>query len=217
MDGINRNADQIREANELYWESETSVNQIADRLGLSKGGLYAAIEPLSSDSFCPLCTARLVYLNRTALEKGHLQCSKCETEFSEKSRSATPTRRSGPSTKEGTPVEGRPPKATSSTTTAAAPAAPSVSPPETDEAPLATSNPTATHTAPESSLAAASTPATNGSHLAVTGGSREPTEELGDSYGMAAYDDDRASGQLKLSTAMLSLGVGLLLARVLRR
>ena len=94
MDGTESNEDQTREANELYWGSETSVNRIADRLGLSKGSLYAAIEPLPSESICPLCTAPLAYSNRTALEKGTLQCSSCGTEFAEKSRSAGARRKS---------------------------------------------------------------------------------------------------------------------------
>ena len=83
MDGIDRSEEQAQEANDLYWGSETSVNQIANRLGLSKGSLYAAIQPLPSDSICPLCQARLVYMNRTALEKGHLQCAECSTTFEE--------------------------------------------------------------------------------------------------------------------------------------
>ncbi len=84
MDGIEQEEEQARRANELYWESETSVNRIADELGLSKGSLYAAIEPLASESMCPLCQEPLVYANRTALDKGHLQCVGCGTEFEEK-------------------------------------------------------------------------------------------------------------------------------------
>ena len=84
MDGIERNEEQMREANDLYWGSATSVNRIADRLGLSKGSLYAAIEPLDSGSICPMCAEPLVYTNRTALERGQLLCSGCNSAFSEK-------------------------------------------------------------------------------------------------------------------------------------
>ena len=123
MDGIERTEDQIREANELYWESETSVNRIADRLGLSKGSLYAAIEPLASESICPLCSAPLVYNNRTALEKGQLQCSSCGTEFSEKA-GTTGAR----SARVAAKVAGRPAAVATPVPTPAPPTVPSAAP-----------------------------------------------------------------------------------------
>lgn len=167
MDGTDRNEAQIREANALYWESETSVNRIAHRLGLSKGSLYAAIEPLASESFCPLCTARLVYPNRTALEKGHLQCSKCGTEFTEKGGSDL-ARRS-----EAAPA----PASTNGSTVVDDPA-----PAEPVEV-------------------------SNDLDVALKAAARTPGSEA----------SEKASGQLVLGTTMLGLGVGLLLARVLRR
>jgi hypothetical protein len=39
----------LEAANELYWGSEKSVNQIADELDLSKGALYGLIRPLPWD------------------------------------------------------------------------------------------------------------------------------------------------------------------------
>lgn len=79
--GIDEGQEQARQANELYWTSDESVNRIADRLGLSKGSLYAAIEPKPSDSLCPTCEGQLVYANRTAVQRNTLSCTKCSQEF----------------------------------------------------------------------------------------------------------------------------------------
>ncbi len=64
----------IERANELYWGSDRSVNQIADELDLSKGALYALVRPLSADRGCPLCGAQTAYPNRTARERGRIDC-----------------------------------------------------------------------------------------------------------------------------------------------
>lgn len=64
-------------ANELYWQSDQSVNQIAEDLDLSKGTLYQAVQALESDVDCPRCWSGLVYPNRTAREKGFLTCPEC--------------------------------------------------------------------------------------------------------------------------------------------
>lgn len=68
----------VRKANELYWESDRSVNQIADDLELSKGALYGIIEPETSGLGCPLCGDDVVYSNRTAKDKGMLDCPTCD-------------------------------------------------------------------------------------------------------------------------------------------
>ncbi|MDA0327804.1 MAG: hypothetical protein O2958_02145 [Gemmatimonadetes bacterium] len=67
-----------RRANELYWSSERSVNQIADDLDLSKGALYGAIEPLSAEADCPMCGDGLVWPNRTAKDRNRLDCTTCD-------------------------------------------------------------------------------------------------------------------------------------------
>ena len=56
----------LEAANELYWDSEKSVNQIADELDLSKGALYGLIRPLPAGVGCPLCGDEVVSPNRTA-------------------------------------------------------------------------------------------------------------------------------------------------------
>ena len=70
----------LARAHELYWESDESVNQIAEQLDLSKSSLYNLIAPLSSGLPCPRCSADMEYRNRTARDKGFLTCSACDLE-----------------------------------------------------------------------------------------------------------------------------------------
>jgi hypothetical protein len=71
------------EANRLYWESDESVNQIGELLGLSKGVLYGLIAPLPAGLPCPKCGEEMVFPNRTAREKGFLACPECGMEEEE--------------------------------------------------------------------------------------------------------------------------------------
>jgi hypothetical protein len=64
-------------ANELYWGSDRSVNQIAEELDLSKGALYGVIRPLAAGMGCPRCGAEVVHTNRTARERGMVGCPSC--------------------------------------------------------------------------------------------------------------------------------------------
>jgi predicted RNA-binding Zn-ribbon protein involved in translation (DUF1610 family) len=64
-------------ANELYWGSDRSVNQIAADLDLSKGALYGIIRPLAAALGCPECGAEVVHPNRTAKERGLVDCPAC--------------------------------------------------------------------------------------------------------------------------------------------
>ena len=64
-------------ANELYWRSGQSVNQIAEEMDLSKSRLYGLVQPLPVGSPCPECQAELLFPNRTAKEKGFVSCSEC--------------------------------------------------------------------------------------------------------------------------------------------
>lgn len=71
------NANTLRELNRLYWESNASVSQIADRLDISRRALYDAIQPQPADRRCPECGAPLVYRNRTALDNREAECPEC--------------------------------------------------------------------------------------------------------------------------------------------
>jgi predicted RNA-binding Zn-ribbon protein involved in translation (DUF1610 family) len=70
-------------ANVLYWESDSSVNDIADAMDLSKGSLYGLIRPRSAELACPECGATLEYPNRTARDKGFVTCPGCGLEDEE--------------------------------------------------------------------------------------------------------------------------------------
>lgn len=71
------------QANRLYWDSDRSVNQIADDLGVSKGALYDVVRPRDAGLPCPRCGEELVFPNRTAREKGFLTCPACGLEEEE--------------------------------------------------------------------------------------------------------------------------------------
>lgn len=79
--GADRNTE-LR-ANELYWSSEWSVNQIAEELELSKGVLYGLIRPRPAGLGCPDCGEEVVYPNRTAKERGSVACATCGWEGDE--------------------------------------------------------------------------------------------------------------------------------------
>lgn len=68
----------VERANELYWSSGRSVNQIAEDLDLSKGALYAIIAPEPTGHGCPLCGDEVAYPNRTAKERDALDCPTCD-------------------------------------------------------------------------------------------------------------------------------------------
>lgn len=70
-------------ANRLYWDSDESVNQIAEELQLSKGTLYSVIEPLATGLACPDCGEELLYPNRTARDRGMVGCPACGFEGEE--------------------------------------------------------------------------------------------------------------------------------------
>lgn len=83
-------AEVIDRANDLYWGSDRSVNQIADDLELSKSALYGIIEPETSGLGCPLCGDEVVYSNRTAKDKDMLDCPTCDWDGAPDETVATP-------------------------------------------------------------------------------------------------------------------------------
>ncbi len=87
------------EANRLYWHTEMGVNQIAEEMGLSKGALYALVEPLDAGRGCPRCSGTLMYSNRTARDRGFLSCPSCGFEEEEEALD----RAAGPSPTGGVP------------------------------------------------------------------------------------------------------------------
>ncbi len=70
-------------ANELYWGSDRSVNELAEDLDLSKGALYSLIRPLPAGLECPECAGGMSYANRTARDRGYVTCEGCGLEEEE--------------------------------------------------------------------------------------------------------------------------------------
>ena len=66
-----------RVVNRMYWDSNESVNRIAQQLDLSKGALYGMIAPAPADGTCLNCGSRLSFGNRTARERGLAECVAC--------------------------------------------------------------------------------------------------------------------------------------------
>lgn len=77
-------------ANQAYWQSNASVNELAERFDLSKSALYSLIAPLPAPGSCPTCKGRVEYPNRTARDKDLVQCPACGFEGSAAEAAATP-------------------------------------------------------------------------------------------------------------------------------
>lgn len=69
------------EINRLYWESDASVTEIGDRLGISRRALYEGIDPRPAGAPCPECGAALGFRNRTAAENREAECAECGREL----------------------------------------------------------------------------------------------------------------------------------------
>lgn len=67
----------LTELNQLYWETDRSVSDIADQLEISRRALYDGIEPRPAGVACAECGAPLGYRNRTALENREAECAEC--------------------------------------------------------------------------------------------------------------------------------------------
>ncbi len=67
-----------RKASTRYWESEVSVNSLAEELGISKGRLYNLLRPLPVEGICPRCgSSPPTHPNRTARDRGEVNCLYC--------------------------------------------------------------------------------------------------------------------------------------------
>jgi hypothetical protein len=69
-------------ANELYWNSPDTVDQVAAELGLSRNVLYAAVRPLHAGADCPGCGEGLVFPNRSTRASGRAMCLSCDRTLS---------------------------------------------------------------------------------------------------------------------------------------
>ncbi len=85
--------------NALYWESDASVAEIADNLGISRRALYETIDPRPAGALCPACGGDLHFRNRTAAERLRPECADCgeETTLPDAAGAATRTAPTPPS------------------------------------------------------------------------------------------------------------------------
>jgi hypothetical protein len=65
------------EANRLYWNTDTPVAEITEKLALSRRALYAALEPIPTETSCETCGTPLVFLNRLRRAAGQAECLEC--------------------------------------------------------------------------------------------------------------------------------------------
>lgn len=65
------------EANRLYWETDISVAEIAQRLDISRRALYDAIEPIPASGSCSTCGGELEFTNRSTRSHGLATCRQC--------------------------------------------------------------------------------------------------------------------------------------------
>lgn len=65
------------EANRLYWETDLSVGEIAQRLDMSRRALYDAITPVAATGRCSRCGGELEFTNRSARAHGFASCRSC--------------------------------------------------------------------------------------------------------------------------------------------
>lgn len=69
-----------KRANKLYWNSDKTVDQVAEEAGLSRHALYAVVEPLPAGVACTACGGQLEYANRSSRAAGLAVCAECGNE-----------------------------------------------------------------------------------------------------------------------------------------
>lgn len=71
--------------NELYWNSENTVDEIVETLGIGRNTLYSSVRPQPAGASCPDCGRPLVFTNRSNRSSGTATCQACgmETEVAE--------------------------------------------------------------------------------------------------------------------------------------
>lgn len=66
--------------NELYWNSDRTIDDITDDLGISRNALYTSIHPLTAGASCPDCGHDMEFTNRTHRDSGMAVCAECGEE-----------------------------------------------------------------------------------------------------------------------------------------
>jgi len=68
------------DANQLYWETDVSVADIAARFDLSRRALYDVVVPLDTGMPCDVCGAGLQFANRLSRRTRQATCPSCGAE-----------------------------------------------------------------------------------------------------------------------------------------
>ena len=66
--------------NELYWNSDRTVEEIVDDLGIGRNTLYSAVRPQPAGASCPDCGQGLVFTNRSNRTSATATCRSCGLE-----------------------------------------------------------------------------------------------------------------------------------------
>jgi hypothetical protein len=77
---VESNTSVAKQANRLYWRTEESVADIAEKLSVSRRALYELITPESAGTTCSACGGELVYVNRSARAASLGRCQNCGAE-----------------------------------------------------------------------------------------------------------------------------------------
>ena len=70
----------LERANELYWDSDRTVEEIVKELQLSRSALYSGIRPQDAATECPECGTAMVFTNRSNRDAHAATCPACATE-----------------------------------------------------------------------------------------------------------------------------------------
>lgn len=66
--------------NELYWNSDHTVDDIVNELGIGRNTLYSSVQPQPAGASCPDCGTRLVFTNRSNRNHDLATCRDCGIE-----------------------------------------------------------------------------------------------------------------------------------------
>ena len=66
--------------NELYWDSDRTVDEIVDHLGIGRNTLYSSVRPQPAGASCPDCGEDLVFTNRSNRTSSSATCGSCDLE-----------------------------------------------------------------------------------------------------------------------------------------
>jgi predicted RNA-binding Zn-ribbon protein involved in translation (DUF1610 family) len=77
---VDPNASAVKQANHLYWQTERSVADIAETLGVSRRALYELIAPEHAGIKCENCGGDVVFVNRSAKASNLTRCPNCGSE-----------------------------------------------------------------------------------------------------------------------------------------